>query len=327
LVDLFRSGDCAGPFPLLDPAIVSVCHPEEDLTAESQRAGRMTENLVGQLGYFGIILLLVLGGLGLPVPEEAPVILAAILSRKETMWWPAALASCLFGVLLGDFVVYGLGYIYGEKVLGFRLTRKFLTKPREAQIKGYFHRHGIKILILGRFAVGFRTAAYLTAGILRLPPLRLLAADLFAASLTTFLIFGLGFWFARWIESGLREAQHYAIVFAAAALAVFLLYRYYKGRQRAGLPVGPPVPVTDEVPVPRDDLHAGSTLAPLTTAAVSAGAEVVADILPQAPDADGRSAAPSATSLSPPAHPSPSPGSRAEKGLGESDPLTVDLES
>ena len=53
------------------------------------------------------------------------------------------------------------------------LTRKFLTRPREAQIKGYFHRHGIKILILGRFAVGFRTAAYLTAGILRQPALPL----------------------------------------------------------------------------------------------------------------------------------------------------------
>jgi membrane protein DedA with SNARE-associated domain len=183
------------------------------------------------------------------------VILAAILSRKGTMWWPAAVSSCLFGVLLGDFVVYGLGYFYGEKVLAFRLTRKFLTKPREAQIKGYFHRHGIKILIAGRFVVGFRTAAYLTAGILRLPPLRMLLADVFAASLTTSLVFGLGYWFARWIETGLREIQHYLVLFVAVTLGLLLLYRYYKGRQRAGLPVGPPVPVTDEVPLPPDDLH------------------------------------------------------------------------
>ena len=40
----------------------------------------MTVDLVRRLGYFGIVLLLVLGGLGLPVPEEAPVILAAVLS-------------------------------------------------------------------------------------------------------------------------------------------------------------------------------------------------------------------------------------------------------
>ena len=32
----------------------------------------MTELLVAHLGYLGIALILVLGGLGLPVPEEAP---------------------------------------------------------------------------------------------------------------------------------------------------------------------------------------------------------------------------------------------------------------
>ena len=131
----------------------------------------LADDLILQFGYFGIFFVLVLGGLGLPVPEEAPIILAAILSRKGTMHWVPALASCFAGVLVGDFVVYFLGFFYGEKVLSFPLTRKFLTKDREAQIKGYFHRHGVKILILGRFAVGFRTAAYLTAGILRLPTL------------------------------------------------------------------------------------------------------------------------------------------------------------
>ena len=118
----------------------------------------LTEELIGKLGYLGIALLLVLGGLGLPVPEEAPIILAAVLSQGGKMWWPLALASCFAGVLLGDFVVYFLGFVYGEKVMSLPLTRKFLSRAREAQIKGYFHRHGFKILILGRFAVGFRTA-------------------------------------------------------------------------------------------------------------------------------------------------------------------------
>ena len=60
----------------------------------------MTEELIGKLGYLGIALLLLLGGLGLPVPEEAPIILAAVLSRGGKMWWPLALGSCLSGVLL-----------------------------------------------------------------------------------------------------------------------------------------------------------------------------------------------------------------------------------
>ena len=45
--------------------------------------------------------------------DLTPIILAAVLSKNERMWWPLALASCFVGVLLGDFVVYGLGFVYG----------------------------------------------------------------------------------------------------------------------------------------------------------------------------------------------------------------------
>jgi membrane protein DedA with SNARE-associated domain len=218
----------------------------------------LTQELIGKLGYLGIALLLVLGGLGLPVPEEAPIVLAAVLSRGGKMWWPLALASCFAGVLLGDFVVYFLGFVYGEKVMSLPLTRKFLSRAREAQIKGYFHRHGFKIMILGRFAVGFRTGAYLTAGILKLPALKLLVTDLLAASLSTLTVFGLGFVFAHQIESSFDRVKHWLTAVVGVSLFGWLIYRSYRGRQRAGLPVGPPVLVADDVPLPPDDLHARS---------------------------------------------------------------------
>ncbi len=223
----------------------------------------LTEQLVGHFGYVGIALILVLGGLGLPVPEEAPIILAAILSRAGTLWWPLALFACLSGVLVGDFIVYFLGFFYGEKVLSLKLTRKFLTRERETQIQGYFHRHGVKILILGRFAVGFRTAAYLTAGILKLPTLKLFLTDLFAASLSTFLMFGLGYVFADQIQTNFDRVKHWLMAATALTLGFWLLYRYYKARRRAGRAVGPPVPVSDDVPLPPDDLHVHNTPEPI----------------------------------------------------------------
>ena len=216
----------------------------------------MAEQFIAHLGYLGIALVLILGGLGLPVPEEAPVIVAAVLSRNGKMLAPLALATCLIGVLLGDFVVYFLGYYYGEKVVSLPLTRRLLTRAREAQIKGYFHRHGFKILILGRFAVGFRTAAYLTAGIIKLPPLKLFLTDLVAASLSTFLMFGLAYVFADKIQSGIREAQQWFAVALATGIGVWLAYRFYRGRRRGGLPVGPPVLYGEEPPLPLDDLRA-----------------------------------------------------------------------
>ncbi|MFM7130047.1 MAG: DedA family protein, partial [bacterium] len=214
----------------------------------SGRGLGVTEEFVGQFGYLGIILLLILGGVGLPVPEEAPVILAAILSRRGSMWAPVAFGACVVGVLLGDFVVYFLGYFYGEKVMNLKLARKFLTREREAQMKGYFHRHGIKILILGRFAVGFRTAAYLTAGILRIPPLKLLGTDLFAVGLSTPLMFGLGWIFAHQIEQGIQEAQRFLTVGIIGGCIIFAIWRWRKGRREGRLPVGPPIPMDEILP-------------------------------------------------------------------------------
>ena len=54
----------------------------------------MTEQLVGKLGYIGIAFALVLGGLGVPIPEEAPVLLAAILTRNGRLSGPLAFSTC-----------------------------------------------------------------------------------------------------------------------------------------------------------------------------------------------------------------------------------------
>lgn len=201
----------------------------------------MTDDLVNQLGYFGIPLLLILGGLGVPIPEEGPIILAAVLSKNGTLWWPLAFASCLVGVLIGDFIVYVIGYVQGERVLNFGPTRKLISRERQAQIKGYFERHGFKILLLGRFAVGFRTAAYLTAGMLRLPPLKLLLTDLVAALLSTSLIFGMGYLFAQQIEWLVQTAQYTIAYLLGGGIVLALSYRFFKSRSRLGKVVGPPV--------------------------------------------------------------------------------------
>jgi membrane protein DedA with SNARE-associated domain len=217
----------------------------------------LTEQLIGQLGYLGIALILILGGLGLPIPEEAPIVLAAVLSRSgQLKSGPLAFASCLAGVLLGDLVVYFLGFFHGEKVLSLPVTRRLLTRQRESQIKGYFHRHGFKILVSGRFVPGFRTAAYLTAGILKLPPLKLFLTDLVAATLSTSLMFGLGYAFANQIQSGIREVQQWITLIVALGVASWLLYRYYEARRRAGLPIGPPVLENDDAPIPRAEPEA-----------------------------------------------------------------------
>ena len=47
-----------------------------------------------QGSYLGIVLFLTLTGLGLPVPEEVPIVAAGVASRAEALDWWWALPAC-----------------------------------------------------------------------------------------------------------------------------------------------------------------------------------------------------------------------------------------
>ena len=57
-----------------------------------------------------------------------------------------------------------------------------------------------------------------------------------------------------------REIQQWLTLIVVVIVACWLVYRFYQGRRRAGLPVGPPVLVTEDDVLPLDDLHATITV-------------------------------------------------------------------
>ena len=71
-------------------------------------------------------------------------------------------------------------------------------------------------------------------------------------------MFGLGYAFAHQIQKGIRirEVQQWVTIIVALGVAIWLLIRYYKARRRAGLPVGPPVLESDDIPLPAADRQA-----------------------------------------------------------------------
>ena len=117
--------------------------------------------------YLGIFAVLLLGSLGVPLPEEMPIIAAAVLSHEGIVRWWLALPACLVGVLSGDVVLYWIGRHWGEHVLNWRAVRLVLTPEREQSLKAAYRRHALKTVVTARHVMGLRAAAFLTAGIAR----------------------------------------------------------------------------------------------------------------------------------------------------------------
>jgi membrane protein DedA with SNARE-associated domain len=197
----------------------------------------MVQHLIEHFTYAGLLVVLFATGLGLPIPEEGPIMAAGVLAQEQVIRWWIALPVCLIGVLSGDMVLYWVGHHWGERILDWRPVRWVLSKEREDRLKNAYHRHGVKILFTARHVIGLRAAAFLTAGIAKVPFWRFMAADTAAALIGVPVSFGVAFVFADQLERVLADVhrvERWLALYALVAIAAWLAYLAYRQSRRNG---------------------------------------------------------------------------------------------
>lgn len=199
----------------------------------------MLELLVQKANYLGFIVFLALCGLGLPIPEEAPLVLAGVLSSNGGLDHPTwAFGACLLGALLGDSIMYFIGRRLGHGYLMKHPSfARFIDPEREEKFEHIVTRHGFKLLLVTRFLVGVRGPVYFAAGAARVPYWRFLLWDGVAATMVVSVVFGLGYYYGEQIEKWVRVAELGAtlLVLAVVAIVGVVIYRNVQGRMRAAL--------------------------------------------------------------------------------------------
>ena len=193
----------------------------------------MIDSLLHPGSYFGFFLFIALTGCGLPLPEEVAVILAGVLSAEGKLEPTWAFASCLAGAIVGDAMVYAIGYRFGHSLL--RRHPKFgklLGADHEKQFELAIRRHGFKVLLAARFMVGVRAPVYLAAGVVRMPFRRFLLWDLICASLVVGAFFGLSYYFGDDIARLLKQVEITAtlILLAIVAVVAFIALKRHRGQ-------------------------------------------------------------------------------------------------
>lgn len=150
-------------------------------------------SIAQQFPYVGFFLLLVLGSIGLPVPEEATLLLGGYMIAQGTVEIVPALLFIYTGLLVSDFIIYYAGRKYGRALLLHSRIQRILPEASRLKIEAGFNKHGLLLILLGRHIIGFRTKLFLVAGSMGLSPAKFLAIDSVAALISMTIIVTLGY--------------------------------------------------------------------------------------------------------------------------------------
>jgi membrane protein DedA with SNARE-associated domain len=152
-------------------------------------------SIVDRLGEVGVGFLIFLENVVPPVPSEVILPLAGFRARTGALnlWlvWPAATAGSVAGAL----ALYGLGYWLGYDRLRALADRPWFILTSQKDLdrgERVFHRHGGKMVLLGRCVPVVRSVVSIPAGIARMPLPRFLLLTAIGSGVWNALFIGLG---------------------------------------------------------------------------------------------------------------------------------------
>ena len=194
------------------------------------------EQVIQQFTYLGPFLILLLCGLGLPIPEEVTLIGSGILVYRSEADYLAITAVCSAAILLGDSIPYWLGHHYGKGVLRYRWVRRLVDPRRMIRLERRFEAHGNWATFVCRFLPGIRIPGYFVAGTMGMSYLRFLALDGLGVLLSVPISIWIGKLFGGQVDR-LQEQMdnlHLILAFLVVALLITLLVVGRRNRQPRG---------------------------------------------------------------------------------------------
>jgi membrane protein DedA with SNARE-associated domain len=235
--------------------------------------------------YAGVLGILLASGLGLPLPEDIPLLVGGVLCHMGHAELWIMIPSCTIAVFAADVMLYVLGRRYGHHVNRLPLLSAYLTEPRLAAAEIAFHRHGGKTLFVGRFLPGVRTAVFFTAGVFKIPFWKMLVVDGLASLVSVPALILAGYYGAKKLQQvhdWLGIANVAILVTAALSVIGYVVWRRVRRRrqaqqeaQQAAASVAI-VPVIAPAPVPTPAINGNPVAAPSSAPPANVGDSVAA---------------------------------------------------
>ena len=190
--------------------------------------------------------LLVLCGVGLPVPEEPILLMAGVVAYKLASGQHLGMeiqlsrmtAVCATGILLGDILCFHLGRTLGRGIFKFRFVKYIATRSRRVRAERFFHRYGPWSIFIARFFAGVRLVMYFSAGMShRVSYIRFFLMDLMGVLVSVPISIWIGFVVWRevsdWDAMKAKLGKFHLLLVAGIVLGVLAWFVLLRKRRAA----------------------------------------------------------------------------------------------
>ncbi len=185
--------------------------------------------------YLGLFVVLLLCGMGLPMPEDVALLAGGYLVHRGIIRYPATLVISLLGVVAGDNTLFFFGRRIGTGLLAYFGLKRPGSREQLERMQAFMRRHGHLTIFYARFLAGLRALIYLSAGSLGVKPATFLFYDLLGALISVPIVVSLGYIFGEDLETVVRYiggVEH--LIWVVALLCVAIYATRFLVLQRAG---------------------------------------------------------------------------------------------
>jgi membrane protein DedA with SNARE-associated domain len=196
---------------------------------------------IGPIVVFVVTMVETAAFIGLLIPAEATVLVAAFLAYRGHFEWMEILAASLLGGFLGDQLGYAFGRFGGPRIAGRARLFGRVRSRDERYASDLFRRHSALAVTIGRFLSFVRTLMPWIAGASRMPYPRFLVFDLLGVTGWAVGSVALGYLAGEsWhiIAGALGTASAIVVAVGIAAAAAIAI------RRRAAARAAPPASAT-----------------------------------------------------------------------------------
>lgn len=182
----------------------------------------------GLAAYLLIIATLLGSAFGLPFPEDLSLIIAGVLVASENaeLWLMAI--TCYFGIIVGDLIIYRLGWMTGPRILRKRWVKRYMTSSKLQGLRANLERRTFITIFIARHLFYLRTITFLVCGAVRVSFTRFLLADAAAALITTPIMLGVGYLFGQHFDHIVAVIKQIKLLLVLAGIggAIYLYFRF-----------------------------------------------------------------------------------------------------